>query len=105
MAPTNKANYKTFEAQARLIRAIVAAHPDTKWNYKGKISSLLLSRGALVHIHILILILILTLSGSGSGSRAVPVSVNNTISSYPLSAKRQSCLGTLHHQHVVDPKD
>ena len=36
MAPTSKANYKSFEAQARLIRAIVAAHPDTKWNYKGK---------------------------------------------------------------------
>lgn len=36
MAPTQKANYKTFEAQARLIRAIVAAHPEVKWNYKGK---------------------------------------------------------------------
>lgn len=36
MAPTSKANYKSFEAQARLIRAIVAAHPETKWNYKGK---------------------------------------------------------------------
>ena len=37
MAPTNsKANYKSYEAQARMVRAIVAAHPDTKWNYKGK---------------------------------------------------------------------
>lgn len=36
MAPASKANYKSFEAQARLIRAMVAAHPDTKWNYKGK---------------------------------------------------------------------
>ncbi|KID77501.1 hypothetical protein MBR_03820, partial [Metarhizium brunneum ARSEF 3297] len=35
MAPTNsKANYKTYEAQARMVRAIVAAHPDVKWNYK-----------------------------------------------------------------------
>lgn len=39
MAPTNsKANYKTYEAQARMVRAIVAAHPDVKWNYKGKLS-------------------------------------------------------------------
>lgn len=37
MAPsTSKANYKSYEAQARMIRAIVAAHPDVKWNYKGK---------------------------------------------------------------------
>lgn len=37
MAPANaKANYKTYEAQARMVRAIVAAHPDVKWNYKGK---------------------------------------------------------------------
>ncbi|KAL3957806.1 hypothetical protein ACCO45_008384 [Purpureocillium lilacinum] len=35
MAPANsKANYKTYEAQARMVRAIVAAHPDVKWNYK-----------------------------------------------------------------------
>ncbi|PHH69018.1 hypothetical protein CDD83_5860 [Cordyceps sp. RAO-2017] len=35
MAPsTTKANYKTYEAQARMVRAIVAAHPDVKWNYK-----------------------------------------------------------------------
>ncbi|KHN94606.1 uncharacterized protein MAM_07512 [Metarhizium album ARSEF 1941] len=35
MAPTSsKANYKTYEAQARMVRAIVAAHPDVKWNYK-----------------------------------------------------------------------
>ncbi|KAF4120234.1 hypothetical protein GMORB2_3361 [Geosmithia morbida] len=34
MAPSAKANYKSFEAQARLIRAIVAAHPEVKWNYK-----------------------------------------------------------------------
>lgn len=36
MAPASKANYKTYEAQARMVRAIVAAHPDVKWNYKGK---------------------------------------------------------------------
>ncbi|KAM5342632.1 hypothetical protein ACJ41O_013598 [Fusarium nematophilum] len=35
MAPaSSKANYKTYEAQARMVRAIVAAHPDVKWNYK-----------------------------------------------------------------------
>ncbi|TQV99219.1 hypothetical protein IF1G_01434 [Cordyceps javanica] len=35
MAPSaSKANYKSYEAQARLVRAIVAAHPNTKWNYK-----------------------------------------------------------------------
>ncbi|KAF5699940.1 hypothetical protein FGLOB1_11071 [Fusarium globosum] len=35
MAPANaKANYKTYEAQARMVRAIVAAHPEVKWNYK-----------------------------------------------------------------------
>ncbi|EGX91462.1 hypothetical protein CCM_05620 [Cordyceps militaris CM01] len=35
MAPSaSKANYKSYEAQARLVRAIVAAHPTTKWNYK-----------------------------------------------------------------------
>lgn len=33
---STKANYKTYEAQARMVRAIVAAHPDVKWNYKGK---------------------------------------------------------------------
>lgn len=38
MAPTGKANYKSFDAQARLLRAIVAAHSDVKWNYKGKSS-------------------------------------------------------------------
>ncbi|KAK1718669.1 hypothetical protein BDP67DRAFT_541808 [Colletotrichum lupini] len=32
MAP---ANFKTYESQARLLRAIVAAHSDVKWNYKG----------------------------------------------------------------------
>ncbi|RCI08617.1 hypothetical protein L249_4865 [Ophiocordyceps polyrhachis-furcata BCC 54312] len=32
--PTTKANYKSYEAQARMIRAMVAAHPDVKWNYK-----------------------------------------------------------------------
>ncbi|KAK2004573.1 hypothetical protein LX36DRAFT_397170 [Colletotrichum falcatum] len=31
MAP---ANFKTYEAQARLLRAVVAAHPEVKWNYK-----------------------------------------------------------------------
>ncbi|CAM1508427.1 Fc.00g052750.m01.CDS01 [Cosmosporella sp. VM-42] len=35
MAPTtSKANYKSYEAQARMVRAIVAAHPEVKWNYK-----------------------------------------------------------------------
>ncbi|OLN85028.1 hypothetical protein CCHL11_03993 [Colletotrichum chlorophyti] len=31
MAP---ASFKSYEAQARLLRAIVAAHPEVKWNYK-----------------------------------------------------------------------
>ncbi|KAG5916727.1 hypothetical protein E4U42_007527 [Claviceps africana] len=36
MAPTSsKANYKTYEAQARMVRAMVAAHPEVKWNYKA----------------------------------------------------------------------
>lgn len=34
-AASSKANYKTYEAQARMVRAIVAAHPEVKWNYKG----------------------------------------------------------------------
>ncbi|KAE9577286.1 hypothetical protein CGMCC3_g6681 [Colletotrichum fructicola] len=35
MAPvTSKTNFKTYDAQARLLRAIVAAHPEVKWNYK-----------------------------------------------------------------------
>jgi hypothetical protein len=34
-AASTKANYKTYEAQARMVRAIVAAHPEVKWNYKG----------------------------------------------------------------------
>ncbi|PFH55438.1 hypothetical protein XA68_18311 [Ophiocordyceps unilateralis] len=35
MAPNNtKASYKSYESQARMIRAIVAAHPEVKWNYK-----------------------------------------------------------------------
>lgn len=39
MAPSpSKANYKSYEAQARLVRAIVAAHPAVKWNYKGNTS-------------------------------------------------------------------
>lgn len=38
MAPAaSKANYKSYEAQARMVRAIVAAHPDVKWNYKGRL--------------------------------------------------------------------
>ncbi len=37
--PVSKANYKSYEAQARLVRAIVAAHPATKWNYKGNTST------------------------------------------------------------------
>lgn len=37
MAPSNtKTNFKSFEVQARLLRAIVAAHPEVKWNYKGE---------------------------------------------------------------------
>uniref|UniRef100_A0A0B7JRE6 Uncharacterized protein n=1 Tax=Bionectria ochroleuca TaxID=29856 RepID=A0A0B7JRE6_BIOOC len=39
MAPQAKANYKSYEAQARLIRAIVAAHPEVKWNYKEIVAS------------------------------------------------------------------
>ncbi|CAH0053384.1 unnamed protein product [Clonostachys solani] len=39
MAPQAKANYKSYEAQARLIRAIVAAHPEIKWNYKEIVAS------------------------------------------------------------------
>ncbi|KAJ4141269.1 hypothetical protein NW768_000479 [Fusarium equiseti] len=40
MAPAAnaKANYKTYEAQARMVRAIVAAHPEVKWNYKVRAS-------------------------------------------------------------------
>ncbi|KAM0285198.1 hypothetical protein ACHAQH_001629 [Verticillium albo-atrum] len=34
MAPAAKTNFKTYEAQARLMRAIIAAHPEVKWNYK-----------------------------------------------------------------------
>ncbi|KAI5461198.1 hypothetical protein BGZ63DRAFT_404092 [Mariannaea sp. PMI_226] len=34
-AANSKANYKTYEAQARMVRAIVAAHPEVKWNYKA----------------------------------------------------------------------
>ncbi|KAF7534526.1 hypothetical protein G7Z17_g13350 [Cylindrodendrum hubeiense] len=34
-AANTKANYKTYEAQARMVRAIVAAHPEVKWNYKA----------------------------------------------------------------------
>ncbi|KOS19767.1 hypothetical protein ESCO_000575 [Escovopsis weberi] len=35
MPPANgKTNYKSYDAQARLVRAIVAAHPEVKWNYK-----------------------------------------------------------------------
>ena len=41
MAPANsKTNFKSFDVQARLLRAIVAAHPEVKWNYKGKLSLL-----------------------------------------------------------------
>ncbi|RBQ85510.1 hypothetical protein VDGD_20816 [Verticillium dahliae] len=35
MAPSSKTNFKTYEAQARLVRAMIAAHPEVKWNYKG----------------------------------------------------------------------
>ncbi|KAF9880991.1 hypothetical protein CkaCkLH20_01141 [Colletotrichum karsti] len=35
MAPVAaKTSFKSYEAQARLLRAIVAAHPEIKWNYK-----------------------------------------------------------------------
>jgi len=34
-APNNKGNFKTYEGQARLLRAMVAAHPEVKWNCKG----------------------------------------------------------------------
>ncbi|PHH71283.1 hypothetical protein CDD80_5392 [Ophiocordyceps camponoti-rufipedis] len=35
MAPSaSKASYKSYESQARMVRAIVAAHPEVKWNYK-----------------------------------------------------------------------
>ncbi|KAF6841644.1 hypothetical protein CPLU01_00316 [Colletotrichum plurivorum] len=35
MAPQPpKTNFKSYEAQARLLRAIVAAHPEVRWNYK-----------------------------------------------------------------------
>ncbi|KAH6686257.1 hypothetical protein F5X68DRAFT_191278 [Plectosphaerella plurivora] len=37
MAPsgnTPKGNFKTYEGQARLLRAIIAAHPDVKWDHK-----------------------------------------------------------------------
>jgi hypothetical protein len=30
------ANFKTYEAQSRLIAAVIAAHPELKLNYKGK---------------------------------------------------------------------
>jgi hypothetical protein len=39
MPQTPKAHYKSYEAQARMIRAMVAAHPEVKWNYKGKTRS------------------------------------------------------------------
>ncbi len=29
-------NFKTYEAQARLLAAVVAAHPELKLNYKGE---------------------------------------------------------------------
>lgn len=53
MAPTNsKTNFKSFDVQARLLRAIVAAHPDVKWNYKGKpfLSSMLSARPFSFHL-------------------------------------------------------
>lgn len=36
MAPATKSNFKSYEAQARLLRAIIAAHPEVKWNHKGR---------------------------------------------------------------------
>ncbi|CRK35591.1 hypothetical protein BN1708_001237 [Verticillium longisporum] len=41
MAPSSKTNFKTYEAQARLVRAMIAAHPEVKWNYKACCDSLL----------------------------------------------------------------
>lgn len=37
------ANFKTYEAQARLLAAVVAAHPGLKLDYKGKSDSVNLS--------------------------------------------------------------
>ncbi|TDZ73230.1 hypothetical protein CTRI78_v001460 [Colletotrichum trifolii] len=35
MAPAaQKTNFKSYDSQARLLRAIVAAHPEVRWNYK-----------------------------------------------------------------------
>ncbi|PHH53192.1 hypothetical protein CFIMG_008288RA00001 [Ceratocystis fimbriata CBS 114723] len=37
MAPqSSKTSFKSYEVQARLLRAIVAAHQEVKWNYKEK---------------------------------------------------------------------
>jgi len=33
------ANFKTFEAQSRLLAAVIAAHPGLKLDYKGKSAS------------------------------------------------------------------
>jgi hypothetical protein len=38
MAPaagTPKGVFKTYEGQARLLRAIIAAHPEVKWDHKS----------------------------------------------------------------------
>ncbi len=31
-------NFKTYEAQARLLAAVLAAHPELKLNYRGEMS-------------------------------------------------------------------
>jgi hypothetical protein len=44
MAPSpSKTNFKTYDVQARLLRAIFAAHPDFKWDVKSKYLFLSLS--------------------------------------------------------------
>lgn len=50
-ANNTKGNFKTYEGQARLLRAMVAAHPEVKWNCKGMCdfhSSLMVGRCSLV---------------------------------------------------------
>lgn len=33
------ANFKTYEAQSRLLAAVLAAHPELKLNFKGEITT------------------------------------------------------------------
>jgi hypothetical protein len=44
MVQPGKTSFKSYEVQARLLRAIVAAHPEVKWNHKGKAPSYLCLR-------------------------------------------------------------